>query len=100
MLGPAALGDAELWYTFLDEQAVPGTLPARDRTRALAIVAQAWTRTNLQVLAKMSELGDGTFRVRDELPVGIGNPDSITRRRRDTRESARRADPVGERRAD
>jgi hypothetical protein len=32
--------------------------------------------------------------------VGIGNPDSITRRRRSTRGSARRADPVGERRAD
>jgi hypothetical protein len=33
-------------------------------------------------------------------PVGIGNPDSITRRRRNTRGSAHRADPVGERRAD
>jgi hypothetical protein len=32
--------------------------------------------------------------------VGIGNPDSITPRRPDTRGSARRADPVGERRAD
>jgi hypothetical protein len=33
-------------------------------------------------------------------PVEIGNPDSITRRRRGTRGSARRGDPVGERRAD
>jgi hypothetical protein len=33
-------------------------------------------------------------------PVGIGNPDSVTRRRRGTRGSARRGDPVGERRAD
>jgi hypothetical protein len=33
-------------------------------------------------------------------PVGIGNPDSITPRRRSTRGSAHRADPVGERRAD
>jgi hypothetical protein len=33
-------------------------------------------------------------------PVGIGNPDSITRRRRGTRGSARRADPADERRAD
>jgi len=29
-------------------------------------------------------------------PVGVGNPDSIRRRRRSTRGSARRTDPVGE----
>jgi hypothetical protein len=32
-------------------------------------------------------------------PVGIGNPDSVTPPPRDTRGSARRADPVGEHRA-
>lgn len=35
-----------------------------------------------------------------DLRVGIGNPDSITPRRRSTRGSAHRADPAGGRRAD
>jgi (p)ppGpp synthase/HD superfamily hydrolase len=43
---------------------------------------------------------DGMPNRKGRKAVGIGNPDPITRRRRDTRGSAHRADPVGERRAD
>jgi aryl-alcohol dehydrogenase-like predicted oxidoreductase len=66
-----------------------------DWVRAAEI--QLSTEDLREVSASIERTGAGAGPVE---AVGIGNPDSITQRRRGTRGSARRGDPVGERRAD
>jgi phosphotriesterase-related protein len=60
----------------------------------LAVLGRVSVATGINIIA-----GTGYY-IAATHPVGIGNSDSITPRRRGTRGSAHRADPVGERRAD
>jgi uncharacterized protein (DUF2252 family) len=68
----AALGNLQLWYTYLGVDEVLAALTPDVAKRARALVASARSRTNLQVFAKMTELVDGDFRI-------IAAPPLVTR---------------------
>ncbi len=74
----AQLGALEIWYTQLDGAVVLPTLSEAARARAIEIIAAARRRTHLQVLAKMSELVDGNFRIVEEPPLVVRVPHSVT----------------------
>ena len=68
----AAMGNLQLWYTYLSVDEVMAAVTPEVAKRAQSIVTSARSRTNLQVFAKMTELVDGDFRI-------IATPPLVTR---------------------
>jgi len=63
------LGSLELWYANLPFDKILEAAPAAQRKGAEAIAAKARTRTNLQVLGKMTDVVSGDFRLIEDPPL-------------------------------
>jgi len=73
----AQLGNLELWYTYLDAVKILSVLSPVTRARAEAIIAKARGRTNLQVMAKTTELVGSDFRIIESPPLIVRVPESV-----------------------
>src|SRR4029453_2630337 len=70
----AQLGNLELWYTYLDSDRILSVLSPTTRARAEEIIAKAKGRTNLQVMAKTTELVGSDFRIIESPPLIVRVP--------------------------
>jgi uncharacterized protein (DUF2252 family) len=73
----AQLGNLELWYTYLDADKILAVLSPITRARAEEIIAKARGRTNLQVMAKTTELVGADFRIIESPPLIVRVPESV-----------------------
>jgi uncharacterized protein (DUF2252 family) len=73
----AQLGNLELWYTYLDSDRILSVLSPTTRARAEDIIAKARGRTNLQVMAKTTELVGSDFRIIESPPLIVRVPESV-----------------------
>ena len=73
----AQLGNLELWYTYLDSERILSVLSPTTRARAEDIIAKAKGRTNLQVMAKTTELVGSDFRIIESPPLIVRVPESV-----------------------
>ncbi len=73
----AELGNLELWYTYLDTDKILSVLSPITRARAEGIIAKARGRTNLQVMAKTTELVGADFRIIESPPLIVRLPESV-----------------------
>ncbi len=85
----AELGNLELWYTYLDTDHILGVLSPATRAKAEEIIAKARGRTNLQVMAKTTELVGSDFRIIESPPLIVRIPESVGG------DSFRRSSPLG-----
>jgi uncharacterized protein (DUF2252 family) len=73
----AQLGNLELWYTYLDADKILAVLSPITRARAEEMIAKARGRTNLQVMAKTTELVGADFRIIESPPLIVRVPESV-----------------------
>jgi uncharacterized protein (DUF2252 family) len=65
----AEMGHLELWYTSITEKKVLKTLTPEMQKAFEKITGKARTRTHMQVLAKLTDIVDEKYRLRDEAPL-------------------------------
>ncbi|HEY8199208.1 MAG TPA: DUF2252 domain-containing protein [Candidatus Limnocylindrales bacterium] len=73
----AELGNLELWYSYLDTDRILGILSPPTRAKAEEIIGKARGRTNLQVMAKTTELVGSDFRIIESPPLIVRIPESV-----------------------
>src|SRR5262249_10526845 len=59
----------DVWYSLIDEHDVLASLPSKARRYAKKIIAKARSRTNLQVLGKMTDLVNDQHRIHESKPL-------------------------------
>jgi len=65
----AEMGHLQVWYSQIGERDVLATLSPKARRRAEKIIAKARSRTNLQVLDKLTDLVDDEHRIHESKPL-------------------------------
>jgi len=71
----ASMGHMEVFYSFITADAVLNVLSPEVRLRADLRIRKASGRTNMSVLAKMSELVDGNYRIVEDPPLIVHLPE-------------------------
>ena len=61
-------GNMELWYSTINEKDVLKSLPPAQQKAMKKVTDKARTRTNMQVLGKLTDIVDEKYRLRDDAP--------------------------------
>ena len=64
----AQMGSLELWYETITEKNILKTIPPAQQKALKKITSKARTRTHMQVLAKLTDLVDDKYRLKDDAP--------------------------------
>ena len=62
------MGSLELWYETITEKNILKTIPPAQQKALKKITSKARTRTHMQVLAKLTDLVDDKYRLKDDAP--------------------------------
>lgn len=65
----AHMGNLELWYSKISRENLLKSIPAYDRKRLQAILSKVHTRTNMQMLEKLTNVIDEHKLIRDNSPI-------------------------------
>ena len=67
----AYMGNMELWYSTISEKDVLKSLPPAQQKAIKKVTDKARTRTNMQVLGKLTDIVDEKYRLRDDAPFVV-----------------------------